>query len=468
MSTATLTMVDGVRVVVPDSLEQITPYVLREQEDWFEDEIKFLRRLLQPGQKIIDIGANYGVYALSMARTVGPTGYVWAFEPASSTADHLAAGIEANGFGHVSLQRYALSDRIGTAELYLNAHSELNSLLDSSSHPGARETVALSTLDDCFSRFDWQDIAFVKIDAEGEEARILKGGARFLAEQSPLIEYEIKAGADLHLELVDDFAALGYESYRLVPGLDLLVPFDPAATPDGYLLNLFTCKRDRAERLAASGHLVFETANAESAAPLPTHPDPLHALRTLPYAQSLEAMWAKTMAVGQSADVVEALRLYAVSRDASASAAARLSSLQTSLRLLEAAAKRSPSYLRLASLARVAQDHGSRAVAVSALQQLCSDILQKQTLDPSEPFLAPLARFDVVPAGSAVGNWVLAAALEASEQLSSFSSLYAGESSRQRLEIIAALGFGSAEMKRRLRLLEARFGAPVRAGARGR
>ncbi|HKJ82801.1 MAG TPA: FkbM family methyltransferase, partial [Mariprofundaceae bacterium] len=108
-SITTITMVDGVRVVVPDSLNLITPYVLMEQNDWFEDEIKFLRRLLQPGQKVIDIGANYGVYTLSMAQTVGATGEVWAFEPASSTAELLAKGIEANGFSHVVLEQSALS-----------------------------------------------------------------------------------------------------------------------------------------------------------------------------------------------------------------------------------------------------------------------------------------------------------------------------------------------------------------------
>ena len=52
LPTTILTIVDGVRVVVPDSLDMITPYVLREQQDWFEDEIKFLRRLLQPGDKV--------------------------------------------------------------------------------------------------------------------------------------------------------------------------------------------------------------------------------------------------------------------------------------------------------------------------------------------------------------------------------------------------------------------------------
>jgi hypothetical protein len=52
----------------------------------------------------------------------------------------------------------------------------------------------------------------------------------------------------------------------------------------------------------------------------------------------------------------------------------------------------------------------------------------------------------------------VAAVLEESEQLGSFSSFYTGASARQRLENIRALGFGSAEMERRLNLLQKRFG----------
>ncbi len=51
--TTTLTITNGIKVVTPDSLDLITPYVLQEQQDWFEDEIKFVRKLLKPGQKII-------------------------------------------------------------------------------------------------------------------------------------------------------------------------------------------------------------------------------------------------------------------------------------------------------------------------------------------------------------------------------------------------------------------------------
>jgi hypothetical protein len=75
-STTTITLDDGMRIIVPDSLNMITTYVLQEQEDWFEDEIKFLRKLVQPGHKVVDIGANYGVYTLTLARLVGSMGYV--------------------------------------------------------------------------------------------------------------------------------------------------------------------------------------------------------------------------------------------------------------------------------------------------------------------------------------------------------------------------------------------------------
>src|SRR5580658_2434669 len=62
--TTTAEIAGGVRIVVPNSFNLLTPYVLYEQHDWFEEELGFLRRILRPGQNAIDIGASYGVYAL--------------------------------------------------------------------------------------------------------------------------------------------------------------------------------------------------------------------------------------------------------------------------------------------------------------------------------------------------------------------------------------------------------------------
>ena len=158
--TTTLKLIDGVRVVVPDSLDLITTYVLREQEDWFEDEIKFLRCLLKKGQAVIDIGANYGTYTLSMANVVGAEGCVWAFEPATSTADLLAESIRINNFQHIHLEQKALSHTSGTAELSLHNNSELNELVRNENQTGESETVTLSTLDLCMDQLGWKILIF--------------------------------------------------------------------------------------------------------------------------------------------------------------------------------------------------------------------------------------------------------------------------------------------------------------------
>ena len=468
-STTVFTLVDGTKVVAPNSLNLITPYVLREQEDWFEDEIKFLRRLLQPGEMVIDIGANYGVYTVAMARAVGQSGKVWAFEPASGTARLLAESIAANGFGDVTIETSALSNVAGTAQLRLEQQSELNALQRDESHTGDSETVAVVTLDDRMDAYDWREIAFVKIDAEGEETNILKGGERFFSALSPLVQYEIKAGADLHLDLAEAFARIGYDSYRLVPGLDLLIPFRIDRPPDGYLLNLFCCKPDRAARLADEGFLLTPASTIpktlkqrltiawDRLAGRNSH-DWRHTLATLPYGKQLANVWKQTVAAGHSVEVEEALSLFAKSRDTSVAAGDRFFALESSFMRLSTLCEREPTHLRLASLARVARDYGARSVAANALASLSDSIVRSKQIDPSEPFLVPAERFELISPGQELGDWVLAAVLEELERTSAYSSFYTGVAAKQRLEIIRNLGFGSAEMQRRLSLLYERFG----------
>jgi FkbM family methyltransferase len=461
--TSILEIAGGVRVVTPDSLNLITPYVLYEQQDWFEDEINFLRGLLRPGQHAIDVGANYGVYTLSMAKAVGPTGSVWAFEPASSTAAFLAQGIAINEFTQVVLEPSALSRQGGTAQLTLNDNSEVNALARAGDPAAATETVRVVTLDECLQRYGWQDIELLKIDAEGEEANIIEGGRQFLEQLSPLILYEVKAGDALHLELVAKFTALGFDSYRLVPGLDLLVPFDATSKPDGYLLNLFCCKKDRAACLSERGLLLTASAIASSKAEyrfedfLEEHDHEYGwrtTLATLPYAAACADLWESTP---DGSAAIEALTCFAISRDTHLNALERFSALESSLQSLVDLCKREPRYARLASLARVARDFGARTVAVTALQQLFDLLSKPKGLDPSEPFLAPGARFDTIHPRADIQDWLRACVLEELERLSAFSSFFTGNATRQRLERIASLGYASDEMQRRLLLVRTRF-----------
>lgn len=471
-ATLRVTLVDGVCIAVPDSLNLLTPFVLTEQQDWFEDEIKFLRGLLQAGDKVVDIGANFGTYTLSMAKVIGPTGRVFAFEPASSTAEYLAEGIAANGFSQVVLEQCALSSAPGNAALSLHDNSELNALVHGAAK-GATEAVPVTTLDGCVDRYDWREIDFVKLDAEGEEVNILKGGARFFGQLNPLVQYEIKAGNTIDLSIHRAFAALGYNSYRLVPGLGILVPFDSETVPDSYLLNLFCCKLARAKTLGDRGLLLDSELHMRAAGKkrsraiaeaIAAKGNPYawqNSIAHLPYGVRFEREWEVRGREKNSA-VDQALGLYSLSRDRRRRAIERFDALEVSFAMLKGVCERQPTVGRLASLARVALDFGARAQAVTALQQLLGILQEQVRVDFREPFLAPIARFEGIAPADSKDNWILAAALEAFELACAYSSFYSGESARGRLEALRDLGasnpdFASPEMARRLDLLRRRF-----------
>ena len=449
-------MVGGVRVVVPDSLELITPYVLLEQGDWFEDEIKFVRLMLQPGQHAIDIGANYGLYSLAMAASVGRSGRVWSFEPASSTAGWLARSVAENGFDHVVVDQRALSDLCGVANLTMNAHAELNAISHSCPDDVQTEQVAMVTLDSLLDEYGWSEVDFMKIDAEGEEAAIIRGGKRFFSRCSPLVQFEIKAGNEVSLDLVDAFAALDYHSYRLVPGLEVLVPFSVAEPVDGYQLNLFACRDDRAEILARKGLLLMRR-EVEQAVLRDDSLQPYHWIRRLkglPYADMLMAGWQRHENVVGAPEVGRSLALHSMAHDTALPLATRVAALSRAYSILVDLCAQQPSHYRYSSLARVASEWGARRPSVDALGQFA---MLFREYDPGEVFLPASVRFDHIDPGDRLNDWTLSFTLEEIERRSTFSSFYSGAAVHKRLELLCKLGFASPEMLTRKALVERRF-----------
>lgn len=465
MDTRTLTLVDGSRIVVPNDLTLITPYVLTEQQDWFEDEIRFLRELLQPGDQVLDIGANHGVYTLSMAKAIGPVGHVWAFEPASSTAALLQQSLALNPLHNVTLVRCALSAQSGEATLSLHEQSELNTLTPHTGNGGPSETVPVSTLDEQLALHHWRNIQFIKMDAEGEEENILRGAQHFFATQSPLVMYEIKAGDQVNLSLIRAFDDLGYHAYQLVPDLGILVPFDLHEEPDSYALNLFCCKEDCANRLVQQNRLLTSSQIQTGTVTAATHDVRYHwqhTWATLPYGNLLRRFWDEQATVGLDTTVTSALAQYAISRDAQQPLLQRFLALRSSLQQLRTACTQPTEFMRLASLARTAQGMGHRAEAVTALSQLADQLLQQQHCNLDEPFLPPSERFDTLSPQGDIIRWTHTAVLETLEQLWAYSSFYTGVSTLERLHTIRDLGLASDMMQRRLALIEQRMAGITR------
>ncbi|HEV7517126.1 MAG TPA: FkbM family methyltransferase, partial [Thermoanaerobaculia bacterium] len=60
-----------------------------------------LRRLLRPGFKAVDVGANIGYYLLFMARLIGERGSISCFEPEPENLAELTRNIRRNGLDNV-------------------------------------------------------------------------------------------------------------------------------------------------------------------------------------------------------------------------------------------------------------------------------------------------------------------------------------------------------------------------------
>jgi FkbM family methyltransferase len=442
-----LKLTDAVTLAVSASLQSITTYVLLEQERWFEKEMDFLRHWLRPGMTVIDIGANHGVYSLPMARLVDRTGHVFAYEPGSETRALLKRSRDLNAAVNLDISSFALSDSDREGRLAFGGSSELNALGDS----GAGETVLVTSLDKEDAARGWPSPDFMKVDAEGEEERILAGGRNFLARHSPLIMFEIKAGNTVNEQLRALFPSIGYRLFRQLGGAPILVPDDARQPLDAYELNLFAAKPDRASALSRQGLLVDAIP-----AWAPGEDDRKTAdlfWRSQKFAALIDRSSANDAPL--DADYRNSLAAYAAWRVTDQPVATRCAALAFALRGLRAACARAPTAGRRSTLVRVAWEWGARGESVAALQRLLRT-LQSGQIQLGEPFWPASARFDDIPPGRQPANWFVGAAAEQFERTFGFSSKFVGASPV--LAWLCRQPFAPAEMERRRVLLAARAG----------
>ena len=270
--TWTLRLASGLLIHTPPTLASLSTYVLMEQEQWFEPEMSLLPHLVAGGVHALDIGANHGVVALETARVSGD-GHVWAFEPTAVPRAALERSVVANGLtARITVVAAGLAEQPGTVRFNVQDNSELNSRHGSGSR---HEMVQLTTLDSWLDNLDSQgsaapQIGFVKLDAEGDEVRVLAGGLRFFEHQSPVVLFELKHGAAVNHALLGAWPSLGYEVFRWSAELGVLRPFDAVGEELAFALNLVAVRPAQQAELAARGLLA--TAAAIDTAALPPAP----------------------------------------------------------------------------------------------------------------------------------------------------------------------------------------------------
>jgi FkbM family methyltransferase len=203
-----------------------------------------MRRYARPGTVAIDVGAHLGYFSLRLARLVGPTGAVHSFEPDPRLCPRLREHVQANALdGTVTVNEVGLLDRpVEGQPLLLRPQLGWASVV-SPSGPGAdRFSAQMITLDDYVKQADIDpvSISVIKIDVEGAELAVLKGGRETLAASSAavLVEHvaDRAAAAGQNKDAVPVFLEeLGFKAYvpmrkrgrlALAPGTDPNVGID--------------------------------------------------------------------------------------------------------------------------------------------------------------------------------------------------------------------------------------------------
>lgn len=198
----------------------------------------FMMRVLREGDTAIDAGANVGFFTMLMAKLVGPTGRVFAFEPNSDTYCRLCANVLINakscyGDDNITLCQNALWDSVRDLPLYTNPHDPGLTSLRAFKEVNGSQYVRTVVLDHSVA-----SAKLIKMDVEGAECHVMAGAVRLLGHvpfrlfgHVPFILSELnepalsRFGKSAH-DLRDFMLQHGYDTFLPQPDgtLPVLVP----------------------------------------------------------------------------------------------------------------------------------------------------------------------------------------------------------------------------------------------------
>lgn len=178
---------------------------------------KILSNLLKSNSNCIDIGAHEGSF-LDLYKKFAPKGGHHAFEPLPEYYQLLTVK-----YTNISIYKTALSDFEGETVFYRPQGAEAMSGLKRQQYPFSETLVDelrvnVKRLDDVIS--EEQAIEFIKLDVEGAELNVLRGGIKLIRRAQPVIMFEF---AKIHIaeydvtptEIYNFFSHLDYKIFRL-------------------------------------------------------------------------------------------------------------------------------------------------------------------------------------------------------------------------------------------------------------
>ena len=180
--------VEGVGSFYLDGINDEIKNWLRRGLVWEPYIVNLMSKHVVPGTTVVDAGAHIGSHTMTLARLVGRSGRVYAFEPQKKLYRELRQNLKLNDERNVVALRFALGDHPGIVEMSKSATGNEGGTAIGKGGDKAE----LRTIDS----FGLRNVSFMKIDVEGYEDHVLDGAAETIRTQHPVVLVEIQDGED--------------------------------------------------------------------------------------------------------------------------------------------------------------------------------------------------------------------------------------------------------------------------------
>jgi FkbM family methyltransferase len=161
---------------------------------WEPHVTEVFRRLVRPGDVVVDVGAHIGYYTLLASRLVGGDGHVYAFEPTPARFAELRTNLELNGVTNVTALELAAGAANATATLFEapRANTSASTIAPRAALESFAESdvprwqVKVTRAADHIASEHRSHVRVMKVDVEGAEIDALRGLEQLMSGDAPV------------------------------------------------------------------------------------------------------------------------------------------------------------------------------------------------------------------------------------------------------------------------------------------